>query len=291
LLQNADDNQYTRAKAACANPGAQFIVTQDMVVIGSNEDGFTESNIKALCDFGKSTKAGTLGYIGQPDVGFKSVFTIASKVQIESGPFSFYLQHEDGDSGVGMVRPHWTEPPVLPDYVREHEAYGGLFGNRTRIILFLKDQNRDNLRSNFINQLWDTPESVLLFMRNLRSLKITVLGEDNKVQRSKDVLLDRDLFSSGTRITTKKKLGLSQLTTWNRYLVYKSTATGLPANPNRRHAPDASANSSNAEVVLAFPVDEKGEPIIEIQKVFAFMPVSETGLSVSIFVRKVRIPS
>ncbi|KAJ4052179.1 hypothetical protein NW756_001612 [Fusarium oxysporum] len=279
LLQNADDNQYTRAKAACANPGAQFIVTQDMVVIGSNEDGFTESNIKALCDFGKSTKAGTLGYIGQPDVGFKSVFTIASKVQIESGPFSFYLQHEVGDSGVGMVRPHWTEPPVLPDYVREHEAYGGLFGNRTRIILFLKDQNRENLRSNFINQLWDTPESVLLFMRNLRSLKITVLGEDNQVQRSKDVLLDRDLFGSGTRITTKKKLGPSQLTTWNRYLVYKSTATGLPANPNRRPAPDPSANSSNAEVVLAFPVDEKGEPIIEIQKVFAFMPVSETGLS------------
>jgi hypothetical protein len=281
LLQNADDNQYTRAKAACANPGVQFIVTPDMVIIGSNEDGFTESNVKALCDFGKSTKAGMSGYIGQPDVGFKSVFTIAFKVQIESGPFSFYLQHEDGDSGIGMVRPHWTEPPVLPDYVRGHEAYGGLFGNRTRIILFLRDQNRDNLRTSFINQLWETPESVLLFMRSLRSLKITVLGEDNKVQRSKDVLLDRDLFGSGARITTTKKLGPSQFKTWNRYLIFKSTATGLPANPNRRSTPDSSANTSTAEVVLAFPVDERGEPIVEIQKAFAFMPVSESGLSVS----------
>ncbi|KAF4422223.1 hypothetical protein FACUT_10700 [Fusarium acutatum] len=279
LLQNADDNQYTRAKAACANPGVQFIVTPDMIIIGSNEDGFTESNVKALCDFGKSTKAGTSGYIGQPDVGFKSVFTIASKVQIESGPFSFYLQHDDGDSGIGMARPHWTEPPVLPDHVKEHEAYGGLFGNRTRIILFLKEQNRDNLRSSFINQLWDTPDSVLLFMKNLRSLKITVLGDDNKVQRSKDVLLDRDLFGSGTRIATTKKLGPTKLKTWNRYLVYKSTETGLPANPNRRPAPDSSAHSPSAEVVLAFPVDEKGEPIVEIQKAFAFMPLSETGLS------------
>ncbi|PNP81519.1 hypothetical protein FNYG_05194 [Fusarium nygamai] len=279
LLQNADDNQYTRAKAACANPGVQFIVTPDLVIIGSNEDGFTESNIKALCDFGKSTKDGTSGYIGQPDVGFKSVFTIASKVQIESGPFSFYLQHEDGDSGIGMVRPHWTEPPVLPDHVKEHEAYGGLFGNRTRIILFLKEKNRESLRSSFINQLWDSPDSVLLFMKNLRSLKITVLDEDNKVQRSKDVLLDRDLFGSGTQITTAKKVGPAKLKTWNRYLVYKSTATGLPANPNRRSAPDSSANTSSAEVVLAFPVDEKGEPIIEIQKAFAFMPISETGLS------------
>ncbi|SCV57582.1 unnamed protein product [Fusarium fujikuroi] len=279
LLQNADDNQYTRAKAACASPGVQFIVTPDMVIIGSNEDGFTESNVKALCDFGKSTKAGTSGYIGQPDVGFKSVFTIASKVQIESGPFSFYLQHEDGDSGIGMVRPHWIELPVLPGHVKDHEAYGGLFGNRTRIILFLKEQNREFLRSSFISQIWDTPDSVLLFMKNLRSLKITVLGDDNKVQRSKDVLLDRDLFGSGTRIATTKKLGPTQLKTWNRYLVYRSTATGLPGNPNRKSAPDSSANPSSAEVVLAFPVDDKGEPIVEIQKAYASMPLSETGLS------------
>ncbi|CZR46066.1 uncharacterized protein FPRO_11513 [Fusarium proliferatum ET1] len=279
LLQNADDNQYTRAKAACASPGVQFIVTPDMVIIGSNEDGFTESNVKALCDFGKSTKAGTSGYIGQPDVGFKSVFTIASKVQIESGPFSFYLQHEDGDSGIGMVRPHWIELPVLPDHVKDHEAYGGLFGNRTRIILFLKEQNREFLRSSFISQIWDTPDSVLLFMKNLRSLKITVLGDDNKVRRSKDVLLDRDLFGSGTRIATTKKLGPTQLKTWNRYLVYRSTVTGLPGNPNRKPAPDSSANPSSAEVVLAFPVDDKGEPIVEIQKAYAFMPLSETGLS------------
>ncbi|KAF4501943.1 hypothetical protein FAGAP_1920 [Fusarium agapanthi] len=279
LLQNADDNQYTRTKAACANPGVQFIVTPDMVIVGSNEDGFTESNVKALCDFGKSTKAGTAGYIGQPDVGFKSVFTIASKIQIESGPYSFYLQHEDGDPGIGMARPHWTEPPVLPDHVKDHEAYGGLFGNRTRIILFLKEQNRENLRNSFINQLWDTPDSVLLFMKNLRSLKITVLGEDNKVQRSKDVLLDRDLFGPESRISTTKELGQAKLKLWNRYLVYKSTATGLPVNPNRRPAPESAANASSAEVVLAFPVDEKGEPVIENQKIFAFMPVSETGLS------------
>ncbi|KAM0240802.1 hypothetical protein ACHAP5_007837 [Fusarium lateritium] len=279
LLQNADDNQHTRAKAACANPGVQFIVTPDLVIIDSNEDGFTDDNVKALCDFDKSTKAGIPGYIGQPDIGFKSVFTIASKVQIESGPFSFYFHHEVGDSGIGMVTPHWTEPVVLPDHVKEHEAYGGLFGNRTRIILFLKEQNRESLRSSFLSQLWDAPESLLLFMKALRSMKITVLGEDNKIQRSKNVLLDKDLFGSGVRINTTKKLGLRIYKPWKRYLVYKSTATNLPAHPNRKPSPDSAANTSSAEIVLAFPVNDRGEPIVEIQKAFAFMPVSESGLS------------
>ncbi|KAF5675549.1 hypothetical protein FHETE_2546 [Fusarium heterosporum] len=273
-----DDNQYTRAKAASVGPGVQFLITQDLVIIGSNEDGFTENNVKALCDFGKSTKHDILGYIGQPDIGFKSVFTIASKVQIESGPFTFYFQHDDGETGVGIASPHWTEPIVLPDDVKVHEAFGGLFGNQTRIILFLKRQNTDSLRNGFISQLWDTPESVLLFMKNLQSFKITILDKNGEIQRSKDVRLEKDMFGSGIRISTSKRIGPVQDKTWHRYLIYKSTATGLDSNTNRTSTPD-STNSSSAEVVLAFPVDEKGEPVVEVQKAFAFMPLSDSGFS------------
>ncbi|KAM0337890.1 hypothetical protein ACHAPU_011494 [Fusarium lateritium] len=283
LLQNADDNRYTRAKAASIDPGVQFLITQDLVIIGSNEDGFTESNVKALCDFGISTKHNIPGYLGQPDIGIKSVFTIASKVQIESGSFTFHLQHDDGDPGIGMARPHWSEPTILPDHVKEHEAFGGPSGNQTRIILFLKSQNRDSLRDSFTRQLWDTPESVLLFMKNLRLFKITVLGEDNKVQRSKDIHLEKDMFGSGTRISTSKCIGPVQDKTLHRYLIYKSKVTGLKNNTNRTFTADQ-PDTSDAEIILAFPVDQKGEPIVEFQKAFAFMPLSESGLSVQFLV-------
>ncbi|KAF4995739.1 hypothetical protein FGRMN_4946 [Fusarium graminum] len=278
LLQNVDNNHYTRAKAAFTDPGVQFLITQDLVIIESNEDGFTENNIKALCEFGKSTKHGISGYVGQPNIGFKSVFTIASRVQIESGPFTFYFQHDDGDSGIGMARPHWTEPIVLPDHVRQHEAFGGLLGNQTRIVLLLKRQNTDTLRNGFISQLWNTPESVLLFMKNLRSFQITVLGKSDEIERSKHVRLEKDMFGSGTRLSTSKRIGPVQDKTSNRYLIYKSTVTGLESNTDRASTPD-SADTSSAEIVLAFPVDQKGEPIVEIQKAFAFMPLSESGLS------------
>jgi hypothetical protein len=36
--------------------------------------GFSEANLRALCDVGNSTKAATTGYIGQKGIGFKSVF-------------------------------------------------------------------------------------------------------------------------------------------------------------------------------------------------------------------------
>jgi HSP90 family molecular chaperone len=47
-------------------------------MVNNNESGFTESNIRALCDIGNSTKASTAGYIGQKGIGFKSVFRVAN---------------------------------------------------------------------------------------------------------------------------------------------------------------------------------------------------------------------
>lgn len=76
--------------------------------------GFSESNIRALCDVGRTTKKHTVGYIGQKGIGFKSVFKITDAPQIHSRGFhvSFDLvQH----SALGYVLPTWVKDNMAAD--------------------------------------------------------------------------------------------------------------------------------------------------------------------------------
>ena len=70
--------------------------------------GFTESNIRALCDVGRTTKKNTVGYIGQKGIGFKSVFKVTDAPQIHSRGFHVVfdlMQH----SALGYVMPTWVD--------------------------------------------------------------------------------------------------------------------------------------------------------------------------------------
>src|SRR4051794_21861578 len=109
LLQNADDNLFEQAKSDGKDPRVVFHVYRDKIVIECNEDGFTEANLRAICNVGKSSKLGAQGYIGEKGIGFKSVFKVAWKVWIQSGSFSFCFKHRRGDSGMGMISPEWQD--------------------------------------------------------------------------------------------------------------------------------------------------------------------------------------
>ena len=67
LIQNADDNEYpVEGEGDGQAPTVAFIVEEDKITILNNERGFQESNVKALCDVGKSTKGiHRKGYIGE----------------------------------------------------------------------------------------------------------------------------------------------------------------------------------------------------------------------------------
>lgn len=120
LLQNAEDNHYTRAREQGYEPYISFQVYDDRIIIDCNEDGFKEENVRAICDVGKSSKVGAQGYIGAKGIGFKSVFMAAWRVHIQSGDFSFYFERLDGDSGIGMIVPLWQDhlPDVPPHITR-----------------------------------------------------------------------------------------------------------------------------------------------------------------------------
>lgn len=69
----------------------------DGVVVGNNEKGFTERNMRSLCDVAASTKSGSKlegsrtgeeqARTGEKGIGFKSVFAVSDKPHIVSGGF------------------------------------------------------------------------------------------------------------------------------------------------------------------------------------------------------------
>jgi hypothetical protein len=275
LLQNADDNHYTQALAMGHAPFISFDVYHDMLVVECNEDGFTEENIRAICGVGISSKQGAQGYIGEKGMGFKSTFMAAWKVEIQSGPFSFYFQHRHGDSGMGMITPIWFEPQA--DVVK----------TRTRITLYLHNngppETLQRQRDDIIKQLSDLQGTVLLFLKNLRGIKISVYNQSLQSTWSRHIVIEQDALGSSVQLNTVDyREGMPSTNISRRFYVTRHLALNLPRNENREYskAEQKAKAYSTAQVALAFPLDDNNDPIIEAQELFAFMPVRKIGFNV-----------
>jgi hypothetical protein len=90
-IQNADDNDYSIGQKSFL----RFTVETDSITLESDETGFSEADVRAICSVCESTKAvpsGSSGAatvaekakitIGEKGIGFKSVFKIASRAHI-----------------------------------------------------------------------------------------------------------------------------------------------------------------------------------------------------------------
>lgn len=273
LLQNADDNKFTRARHLGVAPFFSFHVYPNRIVIECNEDGFTREDLTAICAVGQSTKSTGYGYIGAKGIGFKSVFIAAWKVYIQSRNFSFYFNHEKGDPGLGMVLPVWQDSDdELPDPL-------------TRMTLYLHEQGDPaeitHLRKTVFKQLEDLQETCLLFLRNLEEIRIDFYDESGATTRSKSFKVNE----SGERnkhldVTTWVPGGVT--TSSLIYHVTRHSATGLAGSDNResQETEEGRAASSTAEVILAFPLTENFEPVVESQHMFAFLPVRQGDFKV-----------
>ncbi|KAJ5716962.1 hypothetical protein N7488_002608 [Penicillium malachiteum] len=248
LLQNADDNQFRRA------------VLRE-IVIECNEDGFTKANLAAICSVGESTKAASHGYIGAKGIGFKSVFIAAWKVEIQSGNYSFYFKHDRGDVGLGMVLPVWQDVnDELPNSL-------------TRITLHLHQkgdsEDIDHLHETIFKQFNDLEHTCLLFLRNLKEIRVSFYDQDEELQRSK-------IFSLTTKSTDENRKESIDI---RNYYVTRYIGSGLPKSDNRElpETPEGQENSTQAETVLVFPIGQDGQPVFAPQSVFAFLPIRKTS--------------
>ncbi|KAF2421213.1 hypothetical protein EJ08DRAFT_738278 [Tothia fuscella] len=251
LIQNAEDNAYSVCATKSENPSLHFSVSENAIFIDSNEDGFSESNIRAICSIGESTKANVSGYVGEKGIGFKSVFKVASKVHVQSGPYSFAFHNRregQDESGLGMVTPF-------------NEAHGTLpTGIRTRISLqLLPHYDKERLFDDFRK----LPDTFLLFLKKLKVLSIRLEPSEGAVEET-----IYSVKAEGNRAIITKTFNSipSSLYFW----VAKRTIPDMPIEELRR-------NVRAAEVVLAFPLSHDDEPIIEDQHVFAYLPVRQVG--------------
>lgn len=300
MIQNAEDNKYTVSNVEAF---IRFTIESDRIIIDSNEDGFTTRDVKAICSIGESTKTSVQGYIGEKGIGFKSVFKIAKKVHVQSGPFSFAFEyarkpdddwtHDLDEENIGSSDDEHSgdsddastgdsddtstgdsEDDGLGMVTPMEEAHEDLPADvRTRITLTLIDSPMTEERC---DELFDIPDTLLLFLSKLRTISINRhLFNENETSTIYQCRFDKGL---NTAVTTKKTcIGSKTTLTESMFRVVKKEITGLPADEARRRR-----NFDRATVVLAFPVDAEEQPHIASQHVFAFLPLRQVGFTVSI---------
>lgn len=275
LLQNAEDNRYARARQQGHEPFISFQVYNDRIIIECNEDGFKKENVRAICDVGKSSKIGAQGYIGAKGIGFKSVFMAAWRVHIQSGDFSFYFKHRNGDPGLGMISPFWQ------DHVDD------LSPHVTRMTLQLHDTGDpaalSSQRKAIRQQFNDLQQTVLLFMRNLRKISISFFDPDGKLKKS-TVFTASEIDDKRVKLNKSVNDGLKVARTHEIYHVTKSSVDNLPKHDDRTYSEqeDRSRAYAKAQVILAFPISNASVPIVKPQDVFAFLPMRHMGFSVRV---------
>lgn len=242
LIQNADDGSYGWANSQKETPSLRFDFKPGHILVQSNEDGFEERHVRALCSAEKSTKT---GQIGEKGIGFKSLFKVAWKVRIQSGPFCFSLQHREGQNGLGMIAPINETHEQLPNAAR------------TQFTIFLIDPDRcQDLGDRFLNCL-----TMTTFLRNVEIV----------------TAWHRDVRSTLSRVSTNGRVHIelkqdSETSRSVEFILFKQQVAGLPPRESR-------PLHGSAEMTLAFPLASKSPPAVSTAEPFAYayLPLSAAG--------------
>lgn len=261
MLQNCEDNQYQSAIARGEQPTVLFQLHPDHIVIDCNEDGFTRANLEAICEVGKSSKAGNQAYVGEKGIGFKSVFTVAYKAVIQSGHASFSFTHNKGEMGLGMVSPHW-EDGLLPVKT----------GN-TRITLSLRqDDDASDVFEHVKQQAEELQGEMLLFMRNLKVITVEFYDKGGTLERSLTYSTVASRTSLVKTLETEIDSTGNETRTTKDFFFIRHAVLGLPRSEDR---------GAMSEIILAFPLEPDCKPHVDPQFLFSFLPVARVGFKVS----------
>lgn len=169
LLQNADDQPI---------PGKLVYVTlkslEDNLLFLHSGKPFSESDVESISSIGDSTKKADTEKTGYKGIGFKSVFSDAETVYINSGNFSFafdkqsplYARERDMDIVPWQIKPIWEERYRLPKEVQESSSF---FNSNVAISLNV-GQEKIAEYNDVISAIFSQPRFIL-FLRNVGRLR------------------------------------------------------------------------------------------------------------------------
>ncbi|DBA85049.1 TPA: hypothetical protein ACH3X2_005780 [Trebouxia sp. C0005] len=248
LVQNADDNSYP----AGVLPALEFILQDTGITVLNNEVGFSESNIRALCDVGRTTKKHTVGYIGQKGIGFKSVFKITDAPQIHSRGFHVafdLMQH----SALGYVLPTWVED--APDISSVSKL--GSHQTTTKVFLPFKQGSQQQAAS-LRHKFDDVRPTLLLFLQRLQCIVV------NDATAGEASIMVRRSLGNGL-VELRHGANAEHASRW-----LQVSHTFQPSVPR------LDVQLEQTTVSLAFNLE--GEAPMQ-QQVYAFLPLRSYGLS------------
>ncbi|MCL1474786.1 sacsin N-terminal ATP-binding-like domain-containing protein [Argonema antarcticum] len=245
LIQNADDNEYDIG----VNPSLKFILYSDKLIIQNNENGFSEKNVRAICNVNNSTKSKAEGYIGEKGIGFKSVFLVSDEPHIFSNGYHFKFKREDREDLLGFVVPYWIEE--LPYSIDRKQ---------TNIVLPLRGSRSENEK--LIQNINNIEASLVLFLKKLKTIEIVQDGNfvSQKITR-------RD---EGKRTIIDHKKDSVQKTEY--YFCFEENFSVQNVIEEKRQG----INSS--KVILAFPTKSDGSANYDTKPhTFAYLPIRQYG--------------
>lgn len=148
LLQNADDCKFDDEVI----PEFSFKKEGNVLITKSNEIGFSKDDVRAITAIGESTKKKLANQesareaIGEKGIGFKTVFAIASEVEIHSNDFNFVLKNDS---------------PTIPKRIEFSENTSGT------VMLF---KTKSNFSDSYLSK--NKILELCLCLRNLRKISI-----------------------------------------------------------------------------------------------------------------------
>ena len=260
LIQNADDNKYRPGIA----PTLSLLVSDTSITLLNNELGFTERDVRAVCNLGASTKVATAS-IGRKGIGFKSVFMVTDTPHVLSVGYSFKFD----------TQKHGLYGYVCPENVCAETVRAQLTGRALEILdeesmntcIYLPRTRPGTLQ---INKHFNG--TMLLFLRNLCHINVFEEGierrvwvEDEQVSAAggtQDAMSICKLHDERRPIGTEAGSDTVCKTTTT-YRVYRRSVTFPPH-----------LGSGTTDITLAFPDAEHLQP----QEIFTFLPVCQSGL-------------
>lgn len=238
LIQNAQDNEYIDGVL----PTLEFYIFENGILTKNNEIGFSEVNIKALCDFNDSPKSKNkaLGFIGEKGIGFKSVFAITDTPLIHSNGYRFYFKEGE------YIEPYWIE---------SFDNFPLEFQDVATTNIYLPYSSKFENQKDIENKLDDIEPILILFLNKLKQIKIY------KNQNLQFSVIKKDLPNNVVSIENN-----------NKNLEFKIFSKVINCIETIKE--EKRENVLKRELFLAFPLQA-----ISDTRIFAFLPTEiETGL-------------
>jgi hypothetical protein len=140
----------------------------------------------------------------------------------------------------------------------------------------------ENLRNTIFRQLEELQETCLLFLHNIKQIRVSFYDEEGNMKNSNEFSV-RALAGHRVDLETVTR-GQNRTDTVDKrhYHVTRHNATNLNRSEGRQLSAidGAASSSSSAEVVLAFPLTDDSKPLLDSQDIFAFLPIRETAFKV-----------